>query len=235
MMPFIIERTDSSETEKRVQMNNGYLARPLSIGSSWNSLRITCLMGVYNPDGNATITGSPKVHIGLCAGPEFARGKVSFADVNHWLGIVTTSPSWTYNAGPPNYFSDTNGGLREHVVDGTSIDIFGLGTTTLQPISNGTYQRKGPFGIIVTKGSPNWTVGRTHVQSSAYGTMTESQFVTYASQATPPAVTGMVWDSNATTVTAPNEAVNGYFDTVNIEVSGLVVAEISAIVVTRLS
>jgi hypothetical protein len=209
-------------------------ARPLSIGTNWNQLRIILLCAI-RADGTNNIANGGIV-LGLCSGlsPYGASNTGHFAGVCFGT-IGTPLVTYTYNANSGNpYYS---AGYPQFLVRVNGVNTIGVQSSSVNPAYASTNVRfiRSCLYISITKGSPNFTF---NFQVSNSGLM-----------ATDISYTGLIEIAEALTLNgsgtglgssavaaAVNEAANGYLDTLNIywprsgtplELYGIAVARIS--------
>ena len=87
--------TVPSGTEKTARISQGYMAHSLTVGSTWNKLRVGFRIGLTNAsDGSITLT--PRLLLGLCSGTSFIPGS---GNVQNSLLFRSTAANWNVGGG----------------------------------------------------------------------------------------------------------------------------------------
>lgn len=81
--------------DKTARISEGYMAHTLSIGSTWNKLRIGFRIGLVAPD-DSSITGTPRLLLGLCSDTVNIPGSLS---VQNSLLFRSTAGTWAVGGG----------------------------------------------------------------------------------------------------------------------------------------
>jgi len=91
-----------------LRLQNEEFVRQMHFGTNWTQLRIGLWMSI--PQGTGTIF-SPTLYAGLCQGTADGYKSSSTAE---WVGwrFGQGTANWTYNAGPPDYYSTGNARQR---------------------------------------------------------------------------------------------------------------------------
>lgn len=231
-------RTISTVDDIRVGLNNGTLTRTMSIGTSWNYLRVGIRVSI-----DPTVYGTPNlgknIFIGVCSGATYGWNNGS-ATTTHAVGALSPSTGNSSNAPA----SSTSGGVNGFIfynpkgakrVGTTVTESSGvlIGTVYLQ--ANSDYRAGMWFVDIEKKTSPtDWNIKSWMLANLPTTHNTKSDFTNY--MVVPFASLSLSGYSASTTVTLPvDEATNGYLDTVNVfsdmtgnlEISDIAVAKFS--------
>jgi hypothetical protein len=123
-MVTIIERTYGDGTDKRLKLTAQEAIRPMSIGSDWGSILIGMRFNIT--DLGASMTGTPRLAIGVCHGTAHGYSSISTA---HWIGVRTAAATWSRNAdGYYSHGGTTSLELRRKV--GATVDGAANGSPT---------------------------------------------------------------------------------------------------------
>lgn len=140
--------------DRRLCLSNATAARKLSVGSSWNRIRIAAR--IAHDDTGANITGTPRLWFGLLNNPSasVANGPMG-GSTSHFVGIRSKTATWTRAAGPPvNYSVGTCWEAIKRVGTTNTTSAF-TGTCAFVAVPN-TY--RWPIFVEIIKGSPNFTI-----------------------------------------------------------------------------
>jgi hypothetical protein len=139
--------------DRRLCLSNATAARKLSVGSSWNRIRL----GVHYAmdDTGANITGTPRLWIGLLNNPSASAANGPFGTTSHFLGIRSRAATWTRAAGPPVSYAALScwESVKRVGTTNTTTAIAGTCQFVAAPSTN----RWNVF-VEIVKGSPNFTV-----------------------------------------------------------------------------
>lgn len=117
----IITKTLGGESTKVISMANGQMVRSLSMGSSWDKIRIGFR---YRINTEYDIPGSPEFSIGLCSGTTNTFGSTT---CDNFIGIMNTDTTMVLHASG-DYVQSIN--INAITKVGTTItDAGGLGTS----------------------------------------------------------------------------------------------------------
>lgn len=145
-------RTVSSVDDVRAVLSNSTLRRLLSIGSTWNKIRVGVRLIV---NGSAAVVGTPRFAMGVCSGTAnpFNNGSAS---TDHFVGAATKFATWGYSG---NIFY-INGGTADWLptkrvgtttTEGTTL----VGSLVLPSV---TLAKRWCLFLDIEKGSPNHTL-----------------------------------------------------------------------------
>lgn len=81
--------------DKTARISEGFMAHTLSVGSTWNKLRVCFRLGLVAPD-DSSITGTPRLLLGLCSGTTNIPGSLS---VTNSLLFRSTTATWAVGGG----------------------------------------------------------------------------------------------------------------------------------------
>lgn len=148
--------------DKYVSLANEELVRTLAMGTDWTKLHIGVLLAV-TPDGTNNLA-SAALMLGLCSGttqPYGAASTTNFVGAAFHAstpGATSGTLSYVANSGNP-VFSVTGTWPLTRV--GTALgSATGSATGLMLTANTGATQRRSPLYLDITKGSPNYTVGR---------------------------------------------------------------------------
>lgn len=92
--------------DKRISLTGSQpMVRVMNIGSDWTKLRIGMRLAVNSSGLN--LDGATQLALGVCAGTASPYGDP--VSTTHFIGWRRAVSTWTYNAGPPAYFSSSGG------------------------------------------------------------------------------------------------------------------------------
>lgn len=205
--------------DRRLVLSNSQVARVLSIGTSWNVLRIGLRLAF--DDLGVTPQSVPRLFVGVLANPSagLANGPLNAA-TSHFVGLITAYVAWTRVAGPPvAYTYGTFGGYGKKV--GATITAVG-GTSNTMYFSGTPATRRPGLIVQITKGSPNFTVELVMNSSTlvhdvplAGNLVTAIEAGTLAQADTAlEAASGGAYNSALSGAVAVNEAVDGFLNAV---------------------
>lgn len=110
---------------RRLQLGNEEFARTMAIGNRWSKIKIGVTLGF-----NGAATFSATMLMGLCSG---TSNTYNAASTDGFVGVCpvqfTPDITWTYGAGPPDYYTNANPGKRV---------ISKIGVTTTNTAGNGS-------------------------------------------------------------------------------------------------
>lgn len=149
----ILSRTISAIVDQRLVLTNDQCGRPLSIGTTWNQIRIGMRCAI-NPQGSTASPPDPGFFFGLCSGTTNMFGS---ATTTNALGVITGS-TLNYNAGPPPYYHITTSGLlRAKRVGSTLTSGSTMIAATRLPFTADPTTIRAAMVLEITRGSPNYT------------------------------------------------------------------------------
>jgi len=221
-------RTISGVDDIRAGINSASLRRLLSIGSTWNQIRVG-LRWCMQPGG--TNLQGKRIFIGVCSGTANPWNNGS-ALTTHAVGWVSpTQGGYPYHGGTaPNNYYDTGGYNRAGKRVGTT-DTYSagyLGQPSWWPAT--TDNRAIMHFITITKGSPNFTLSTWSYQNpTGVVHITKEEFLEYVVL---PAPSRSGYQTGTTTL-AVDEAAHGYLDTVNVAFEGGINMEVCDLAVVR--
>lgn len=226
----VLLRSIGGVDDKRAVLAAGCIARKLTFGSAWSSLRIgirACLT-----DSGLSLDGIPRLAIGVSSGITNIFGD---ENTTNWCGAATQSVAlWTRTAaaGPsPTYYYNGVGSFYPAKRVGATITY---GATALNPILLAAQPADGYRKMIlldITKGAPDYTF-RTLYTITAAGDVSQADFLATIEE-TPPSFTDY---SQSTPRTLAVSEAAGAFDSVNVswdrdsaklEISDLVIKQLA--------
>lgn len=141
--------------DRRLAIASGNAARVMSIGTSWNQIRIGVRWCFDDAAGD--IVGTPRMYLGVLSNPAnpLTNGPVG-TTCSHFVGSVTMNGSWTRNAGPPVYYSVTGPAYAAAKKIGNVLTTSNMNTGGR--ISGAPSTNRPMLVTEITKGSPNFTV-----------------------------------------------------------------------------
>lgn len=172
MAATIVSRTISSIVDQKIVLDgsagNTQIGRTLSIGTSWNRIRIGCRI-VCDPNGN-TGDFTPAIAFGMCSG---TTNMFNSASTTNFLGLVfragiawtLSSQIWFQSGGAP-------GNVSKRV--GTTTTTLSLGLNSWY--CAGDVSWRSYILVDITKGSPNFTVGLGTYQTGSVNDTSLSSF-----------------------------------------------------------
>lgn len=203
MADIIRVRTISSATETAISMANGTFARLVSIGTSWNTIRVG--IRLHMDDNGGALASTPRFAIGFSAGTANQFGDSS---TTHFVGVVSTSTSWAYQT---TFHNATNFAPAKRV--STTL------TTGTTLIANGainiglTLANRGLIFCDVTKGNPNYTMN-LFIPSNTTGADISSTTFLSQMELTTPSLGSYTYTAGQTL--AVNEGTDGTLTAANI-------------------
>jgi hypothetical protein len=192
------------DTDKRIQLVNSQILRPLSFGTDWTKLRIALRM-TASTDPGISVAG-PVLAFGVCGGTTNGFGS---STTTNFVGISPAPAAGFTYAASPNRVNFRVYPTRR------------VGTTLTQDTSSSNSQALpcDPtahvlFFIDITKGAPNYlTSFFLCEQSVSFTDITQAQFFTYSEMVSPVGLAGYAYRAGA--ALAASE-VAGPLDTLNI-------------------
>lgn len=175
----ILSRTVSSVEDKRARVANAVFARKISIGNSWNKIRIGLRLSFE--DSGANITGNPALVVGVCSGLTALYGEAS---VTNFAGVYLSAVQWNRGSGGSYaWYGATNSCYPMKKVGTTQT----TGVTTITS-SNGPWFGASPnlrdiYFVDILKGSPNYSF--YCFWSNSLSDVTIANFKTQMEAATP--------------------------------------------------
>ncbi len=216
-------------TDKYLTLAGEEYLRKLTIGNTWNVLRIGVMVAI-TPDGTNNLT-SPKLLVGVCsANATFANtAGYTAASTTNYIGAdfyargdTGAAVTATYNAGGGNpyfYASDGTYGVptatRRRVAAVETVSVIGGNSQRRIAVAGtATVVRRTAMYVDITKGSPNYTVdtwGAIDISGTDYS-YTHFQL---GFETTTPVLNGVTFSKQAGTAIACSE-VAGIFDTISV-------------------
>lgn len=149
MASTIITRNPGDGDDKRIQLSNSQFARVISIGSTWNKIRIATR--ITATDLGSGPVGTPRLAFGICSGTSNIYGD---ATVTNWCGLLTSAATWNRQTFPFLSYTQAASGLVAKKVGSTLT----TGAILVNPMIPIVGANKRAFLILdITKGSPNYT------------------------------------------------------------------------------
>lgn len=142
----------------------------MSIGSTWNKLRIGVRIAV---NGSATVVGTPIFAMGVCSGTgnPFNNGAAS---TDHFVGATTRKSTWAYSAGFFYINSGTDDWVPTKRVGTTATLGSQMNLLVLPAVSE---ERVWILFLDITKGSPNYTLQSFYSNNTLVPHITREQFL----------------------------------------------------------
>jgi len=181
-MSVVIESITSPDTEKRLVLSNSQWAATLSVGSTWNKIRVGCRSGLGTTGGN--MSGTPQFHLGFCSDPVsgFTNGPLSGANCKHFIGTISTDTLWSLVSGTPDHYTNGSGQQAGKNVLGTVTNLGGS-STTLHSADSTAARRI--YMVELERQVTNWDVRVStnsltvdHTENDLIAAMEESDFAT---------------------------------------------------------
>ncbi len=229
-------------TDKYLSLSGEEYLRKLTIGNNWTTLRLG-MMCAITPDGTNNLA-SCALQLGVCTADATAASTTNYVGFDFFCTNAGAAQNATYSAnGTLPYFrgSSTLGNFRRRV--GTTDTNTGVANDLKGAIvtNTGTLQRRTPFYVDITKGSPNytlrpWFASVNSLPDSANRDWSLAQFLTGFETATPTpdGIAMTSWDINSSTTLACSE-VAGNFDTVSVWWNRSFPLEVYALAVAKLA
>ena len=152
MSSSIAQVTLNSATETAILMANSSFARPISLPSGWQKVRVG--VRLYAGWAGGALSSTPRLAVGLCAG---TTNLIGDATTDHFAGVITSASGWSWstNTGYTWFYNIaaapcTRIGSTLSVGSNLNTNL-GIGT-----VGGSTGVRSFWFADI-TKGSPNYT------------------------------------------------------------------------------
>lgn len=193
-----------------------YIRRP-AFGSNWTDIQIG-VMASINPNGTSSIN-FPNFVIGMCSGTAAAYGSSSttnFVGAN-FSGLNSSDPGlYSSNSGNPIYTIGSTNKSRAIKRVGSTVTNSASALHATFPIistNNGSIQRRTPFIIRITKGSPNYTIA-VYFLGNITTDISLSSFQTAMTTLAPGSVGGFTLLTGSSTLAVDESA--GAFDNVNV-------------------
>jgi len=185
---------------------NSSLRRLMSIGSTWNHIRIAVRTHISDSGGN--IISTPRFVVGVCAGTTNPWNNGS-ATTTHFVGSTSNISFWTYQSAEFGYRTQTGTEYAACKRVGTT---FTVGTHFTSTIIRQYWNARTLFFVDIVKGSPDFSI-RSFWNQSSTSDINYSTFISTCKVITP-SLTGYVL-SNYVTL-AVDEGVDGILDTANV-------------------
>jgi hypothetical protein len=91
-MNTIVERVWGGVSDKRLVLSNQSIARKLQIGNDWTTIRVGIRAWFSNSQSLTTVSGTPRLQIGMQAGDTTLVGGVN---TTYWTGVSTANSTFT--------------------------------------------------------------------------------------------------------------------------------------------
>ena len=218
-MALSVTNVQDSPIGKGAALFNCGIARTMSIGTSWDKIRVGALMSVERLGVTDDLTGTPRLAVGVSSGTTAPLGAVS---ATHFAGVISTQNTWEYDSSPAVYGRNgfTNGPrfrAAKFVAPTLTVSGSDIGSFSM---SNEPELSKSLIIVDIEKGTTNWTMnmlsssfkvdGDNNMLAKEMITMTEAEIL---------AIFTSLSGGNTTLGTAQTVAVDendGSLDTVNI-------------------
>lgn len=177
---------------KMIVLNNGSMARVMSIGTTWTRLRIWCRRSF--DDLGATPSNYPRFYFGLMSNPAagMTNGPLT-TNCSHFVGYRSPDTAWNRSTGPARYGGTLQNGLAKKVGNTVTTSTGWASTSGFTPAVNTTLQ---PIWIEFTKAAPNLSVTAWATDDAALPTMSFGDMESLAERRDP-VVSRAVWNNNA--------------------------------------
>jgi hypothetical protein len=154
----LISRTIGGIVDQKFSLHNDFIARTMSIGTSWTRLRLGMRMAL-TLNGLAT-TFTPKFYFGLCSGTSSVVGDQT--PTNFFGFAFRQGVTWNPSG---NSVAQLGGSIiaPTKVVNGVET----VGTSAGSFFASTVLTVRNIIVLEVTKGSPNYTFGFLHPNSQA--------------------------------------------------------------------
>ena len=225
MAATILLRTIGGVDDKRLVLGNASVARLLSYGTDWTTLRIGLRWTIGNT--GADLTGSPHLAVGLCSGTTQIYGD---ALTTHFVGVLSNQAAWTYSPSSPVY-SAVGGGPFYPAKRIGSVLTLGTLITPYWRIDADPTAARSLFFVDITKGTPNFSF-RLFAHESSSADVSLDTFLQKMQEATPSLANHAYTNAFTLAVSETDgalNAVNVYWDraTPALEISDLAVARLA--------
>ena len=189
--------------EQDAIMSNSTVARPITLPSTWNHVRVGARL--WMSDFGSGPVGTPLLQIGLCNG---TTNLVGDANCQYFVGISTNTSAWSYSPGSNGVYF--NIALASMTKTG-SASTFGSNLTADARFSM-TGSNAAFLFVDITKGSPNYTISSFYYSAvGSVATATNFQNQLFLSS---PTQGGHTISGNTTI--AVNETLSGSLNTATI-------------------
>lgn len=137
--------------DNAIRLQNEEFVRQMWWGTNWVHIRISLLMAM--PQGVGTIF-SPTLFIGACQG---TTNTYKSSTTTEWVGMRLGQgvANWTYNAGPPAYFSTGNARIAINRI-GNTTTTFGSVISVTEYIPIGI---RASYQVDILKTTTGYSVG----------------------------------------------------------------------------
>lgn len=203
MAAIIKVRTISAATETAIQLPNGTFARPINIGTGWNTIRVGIRVHM---DNTGAALGSGNFFIGLCSGNTNQFGD---ATTTHAVGCLTTS-SFQFQT---TFYNATGFAPAKRVGSTLTTGTVLAANAAIPCKAASNTADRAMISIDIIKGSPNYSFQLFAPNNTVPADMSAASFLTLM-EATTPASTSYVFSSAQTL--AVNQATDGTLDNINI-------------------
>jgi hypothetical protein len=209
---YVFNRTVMGFSEIGVSLRESCFSLRLPFGSDWTSLRIG-LRFIFDPQGTpVTITGGPRMRIGLTSNDDVFAGGIG--SISHFVGYYPNDVTWTASA---SGYGVAGGGSCAYQV-GTTVNFYTMSISSGSAGWGSTVTSARCLMLEIIKGSPNWGVRMAVPNAPANGAVTREAF--YALVLDHLVTNASAWsanayqNSNSTAAPPVNEAANGPMNTV---------------------
>lgn len=158
-MAVIYTKTFGDGVKPYITLGGEEIVRSLGIGSNWSVLKIGLLAGV-TPNGTSNLT-DVTFRVGLCSGTASTLASGScLSGFGYQLGNAPTTATYNANSGYPYFSGQAYAFAFQNTVLTTGT---GAQSNNIPIIS----ANKTAFGVVITKGSPNYTATVHYLSSAA--------------------------------------------------------------------
>lgn len=209
-----VTRTISGVPDMRIGLTAASIGRLITIPTTWQKIRVGVVAQWTDKGGN--ITGTPRFALGLGSG---VTKLVGASDCKHFVGVITTAPTWTRSANAYTVGTTAASGCTKigNVIT-ISTDIIPGGTVGYPYGASTSAANRAMYTADITKGSPNYTFEALWLNSG-----TSSPDILYAaflnymeSNEYFPAIGANYQYTSAPQTVAVDEATNGVLDSVQV-------------------
>lgn len=161
MAASILLRVISAIDDRRLVLSNARAARLMSIGNTWNHIRV----GMRLSANASAAIASGDFMFGVCNGVSSVYGDQTPTHVVGVRSSPTPVPNFGYSAGPPAILQQINP-VAVTVVSGVETVGSAIGLTDMK-ISAAVTSVRSVFMVELTKGSPNYTITAGYLQGTS--------------------------------------------------------------------
>jgi len=180
-MAAIGQLTFPSGVDQYLALGQEELVRKLTIGNSWNSIRITLHLAF---DGHtAANIGYCHLYAGVCSG---TVQTLASGNPLNYVGIGfhnTSSDNYIYTANSGNPYWETNGNAVYYKSGGAlTLSQIGGNGSSIPEAGQGTILRRGAVACVITKGASTYTVQHLYTTSYRSADLTTAAFIDLVEQ-----------------------------------------------------